>query len=121
MRYKFLNINPLNKKEQDCVCRAISLACKKDYYEVKNDLNLVGELFKCEKLCICCYKYLLDYVYGLERIEEFQGFLIKDFLSLNKTGTYIIRVNGHLTCAIDGICYDIWDCTGETVDIIWKV
>ena len=43
-RYKFLNINPLGKKEQDCVCRAISLALNENYYTIKRKLELVGEL-----------------------------------------------------------------------------
>lgn len=119
--YKFLNLNPLNKNEKDCVCRAISLGLQKNYYEVLEELELIGKLFKCEKLCVCCYKFLLDNVYGLERIEEAKGMKIKDFIQKNKKGTYLIRIEGHLTCIINGICYDTWDCTNEKIDIIWVV
>ena len=121
MIYKFKNVNPLGKRELDCVTRAISLALNKDYYDVKNDLCLVAQLFKCEKLCVCCYKYLLDYVYGLQRIEEVQGLTIYDFAHLYHEGTYIVRVKGHLSCVIDGYCYDTWDCTSEVIDIVWQV
>ena len=120
-KYKFLNLNPINEREQDCVCRAISLALQEDYYLIERKLELVGELFECEMLCCCCYKHLLDYVYGLERIEEVQGMTIEQFATYFPKGTYIIRVNGHCTSVIDGICYDIWDCTNEFIDIVWEV
>ncbi len=121
MHYQFKNVNPLGKKELDCVNRAISGALNKNYYEVKNKLELVGALFNCEKLCVCCYKFLLNNVYNLERIEEYQGLTIKEFMKYNPYGTFIIRVDGHLTHCKDGICYDIFDCTDEIVDIVWQV
>ena len=121
MIYKFKNVNPLNQRTLDCVCRAISLAMDKDYYEVENDINLVGQLFKCEKLCVCCYKYLLDYVYGLQRIEEVKGLTVYDFAHLYREGVYIVRVPNHVTTVIDGYCFDTWDCTSEVIDIVWQV
>lgn len=119
--YKFLNINPLYKLEQDCVCRAISLALEEDYYKIQQKLYLVAELFECEQLCVCCYKHLLDYVYRLERIEETQGMTVEEFANYFPIGTYIVRVNGHCTCVIDNQIFDIWDCSKEVVDIVWKV
>lgn len=119
--YKFLNLNPLGARELDCVNRAISGALNKDYYEIYDKLQLVGELFNCDKLCVCCYKFLLDNVYNLERIEEYKGMSIKEFMKCNPYGTFIIRVDGHLTHCKNGICYDIFDCTDEIVDIVWIV
>ena len=121
MGFKFLNLNPLGKREEDCVCRAISLATEKDYEDVQEQLYLISKLFRCESLCVCCYKHLLDYVYNLDRIESFHGYTIHEFIELNPKGTYIIRVDGHLTCAIDGILYDTWDSRDCIVDIVWEV
>nr|DAL91365.1 MAG TPA: hypothetical protein [Caudoviricetes sp.] len=121
MKYKFLNLQPLGRKEEDCVCRAISLGLDEDYYTIQHKLELIGDLFDCEELCVCCYKHLLDNVYELERYESYQGMTIEEFLNLNPKGTFIIRVQGHLTCGIDGVLYDIWDCRNEIVDIVWKV
>ena len=120
-RYKFMNVNPLGKIEEDCVCRAISLALDKDYYEIQEKLHLVGELFDCEFLCVCCYKYLLDEVYDLQRIEEVKGMTVREFANYFPKGTYIVRVEGHCTCVIDNDIMDIWDCRKEFVDIVWKV
>lgn len=120
MYYKFLNVNPLGKFEEDCVCRAIKSALNEDYYTIQRKLHLVAELFDCETLCVCCYKYLLDNVYNLERIEEYKGYTIKQFLRQHPYGTYIIRVDGHLTHCVNGIVYDLFDCTNEIIDIVWK-
>ena len=120
-RYKFLNLNPLGLREQDCVCRAISLALNEDYYTIKRKLELVGELFECEQLCVCCYKFLLDNVYNLDRIEECQGMTVNEFADFFPQGVYIIRVDGHCTCVIDTQLLDIWNCGNEIVDIVWKV
>ena len=121
MAWKFLNLQPLGKLEEDCVTRAISLATGQDYETIQEQLFLISQLFECEKLCVCCYKHLLDYVYNFERIEAVQGMTIAEFLESFDTGIFIIRVNGHLTCAIDGQIIDTWDCTDKIVDIVWFV
>lgn len=120
-KYEFLNLNPLGDLEEDCVCRAISLALEEDYYTIEEKLQLVGDLFDCTAICVCCYKFLLDEVYGLERIEEVQGMTIEEFAHYFPKGTYLIRINGHLTCLIDGTIYDLWYCNDKIVDLVWKV
>ena len=121
MKYQFLNLQPLGKREKDCVCRAISFGVSQNYYKIQKQLHLIAELFDCEELCVCCYKHLLDSVYGLKRIESYQGYTIEEFINENPIGTFIIRVDGHLTACQDGILYDIWNCKDELVDIVWQV
>lgn len=121
MKYKFLNLQPLGNIEKDCVCRAISFGLDLDYYTVEEKLHLVGELFECERLCVSCYKHLLDYVFNLTRIESYQGYTIEEFIDRNPKGKFIIRVSGHLTSCEDGILIDTWDCRNELIDIVWQV
>lgn len=120
-RYQFLNVNPLGEIEEDCVCRAISLALDEDYYKIQEKLYLVAKLFECESLCICCYKYLLDDVYDLKRIEEVKGMTIEEFANYFPIGIFVVRVEGHLTCVIDNHIMDIWDCRDKIVDLVWEV
>lgn len=120
-RYQFLNVNPLGEIEEDCVCRAISLALNEDYYKIQEKLYLVAKLFECEYLCVCCYKYLLDDVYDLKRIEEVKGMTIEEFANYFPIGIFIVRVKGHLTCVIDNNIMDIWDCRDKIVDLVWEV
>lgn len=120
-RYKFINANPLGKLEEDCVCRAISLALNIDYNIINHKLHLIGELYDCEFLCKSCYGCLLDNVFSLDRIESFNGIPISEFVEMAPKGTFIIRVEGHLTCVIDNQIYDTWDCGNELIDTIWEV
>ena len=120
-RYQFLNVNPLGEIEEDCVCRAISLALNEDYYKIQEKLYLVAKLFECQYLCICCYKYLLDNVYDLKRIEEVKGMTVEEFANYFPIGIFIVRVEGHLTCVIDNNIMDIWNCKDEVVDLVWEV
>lgn len=119
--FHYLNVNPLGKKEEDCVTRAIAGALNLDYYVAQEKLHLISKLFDCEKLCVCCYKHLLNEVYKLQIIEGYRGLKISSFLKTHRNGIYIIRVHGHLTWVLDGVIQDIWNCENEIIDIIWKV
>lgn len=119
--FRYLNVNPKHKEEEDCVCRAITLATKKPYEDIQKKLYLISELLECDKLCVCCYSHLLEDVFKYPPVNGYKDFKIKDFLRLNDKGTFIIRIKGHLTCAINGDIYDIWDCTNERIDKVWRV
>lgn len=118
--YKFYNANPLGDIEQDCVCRAISKATEIPYRSIEEKLELIGELFECEKLCVCCYHHLLEKVFGLKQ-KFANGKTVKEIAKEFPENRVLIRISGHLTCAINGIVYDIWDCTEEPADIFWIV
>ena len=120
MPYKYLNLNPLGFREEDCVCRAISLASGYSYAQIKDKLYYVSQLLECEELCICCYHHLLDDVFKYDRLDC-QGMTVEEVANLFPNGTLLCRLEGHLTCIIDGICYDTWDCTDLKVDIVWIV
>lgn len=121
MKFKYLNTNPLGVEEEDCVCRAIMLALNISYREAYYKLQLVAKLFECDQLCVCCYQHLLDDVYDLKRIPNVSGMTVEEFVNYYNKGIYIIRVNGHLTCVIDGINYDLWDTSKQVIDIVWEV
>lgn len=119
--YNYLNLNPLNEHDIDCVCRAISLATEEDYSTIERQLYGTSLIYGCDELCVCCYHHLLEKFYGYKRVKGYKGCSIEEFLYYNPIGTYIIRVNQHLTTVIDGQLYDIWDCSQEIVDIVWQV
>lgn len=118
--YTFYNANPLNDIESDCVCRAICTAVELPYTDIERKLELIGELFECDMLCVCCYHFLLENVFGLrQRIAN--GKTVKEIAKEFKDKRVIIRIEGHLTCAILGVTFDIWDCTEEIADVFWVV
>lgn len=120
-RYRYYNRNPDGKEIEDCVCRAISTATGLKYEAVQNLLALSADSYRCEKLCVCCYHHLLENIlcYPVQYCE--MGETVGEIAERYSGGKVIIRIAGHLTCAIMGTVIDIWNCTHKEVDCYWVV
>ena len=120
-RYKYYNRNPDRLHLGDCVCRAISTATGLCYEAVNNLLELTADKHECEKLCVCCYQYLLSdtLCYRMEKCH-FKT-TVEEVASNYPKNKLIIRVQSHLTSSINGTIMDIWDCSQELVDCFWIV
>lgn len=119
--FEYFNRNPEGKHEKDCVCRAISTATGLNYNSVDRLLKYVANEYECDKLCVCCYNYLLEDLFGYERIDCHHRVTVNDVVKIHPCDKVIIRVQGHLTCGVEGNTLDIWDCTNESVDCYWIV
>lgn len=119
-KFIYYNRNPDGDKESDCVTRAISLASGLPYSVIRKKLFHTAKLLDCEKLCVCCYRHLLDDIFKYKRVNC-DNMIVNDFANKNPIGTYLLRINGHITCVINGNIYDIWDCRQEIVTDAWKV
>lgn len=104
----YLNMNPDNRKISDCVTRAISLACDLEYKEVRKMLYHTAKLLRCEKLCVMCYKFLIEDVLKGKRVNC-DGMYPNDFADAHPFGKYLLRMNGHIMTCINGELYDIFD------------
>lgn len=117
--YRYHNANPDEVEEEDCVCRAIS-ACLGIHYDVaRRLLSLSATVHECDELCPCCYRYLLEEVWGLRRHESGFRDTVGELAKAHPDRRVLMRVEGHLTCSIYGTVLDIWDCTEELVDCFW--
>lgn len=79
-----------------------------------------GDIYSCDDLCVTCYSNLLSGVFRLTRrngMKKTIGQISEDF----PNNTLLLRTDGHLSCSINGIVYDIWDCTNEVCDVFWIV
>ena len=119
-KFSYYNINPQGERVSDCVTRAIALASGLDYHEVKEKLYYTAKLLNCDKLCVCCYRHLLDEVLKYKRINC-DGYSLGEFADKHPYGVYLVRMSGHISCLIDGTVYDIWDCRDEWLTDVWKV
>ena len=119
-RYIYLNVNPDQQKVSDCVTRAIHFTTGIPYSQVRKDLYYTGKLFKCEKLCMCCYRHYIEQILGCKPVNC-DGMTLEEFADKNKKGTYLVRMNGHISSVDNGDCYDIWDCRQEPLTDAWKV
>lgn len=118
--FRYLNINPLGLKEEDCVTRAIALASGYSYAEIQDKLYYISELLECERLCVCCYQHLLTDVFKYDKVYC-RGMTVAEFAALHPEGVYLIRMNGHLSVLINGVIRDLWDCSDEYLTDVWAV
>lgn len=118
--YKYYNRNPNNDTIGDCVCRAISTATGLNYDAVMELLEITSIINNCDKLCLCCYHYLLENILKYERVDA-TGLTVKQLVTKFPRDTILVRIEGHLTCIIKGTILDIWDCSNEFVDCYWFV
>lgn len=107
-------------REEDCVTRAIALASGYSYAEIQDKLYYVSRLLDCDKLCVCCYQYLLDNVFGYERLPS-HNMTVEQVSDKYKDNVLLIRIDGHLTCSVFGVIRDLWDCGESISDIVWLV
>lgn len=110
----------IGKREEDCVIRAITLASGLPYKEVENKLWLTAELYDCDRLCKFCYSNFLNNVLKYKEVNC-NMLTVGEFADKHPVGTYLIRVPNHLTCIIDGVCYDLFDCRDSLCDTVWRV
>lgn len=119
-KFVYYNVNPYGDKEEDCVCRAITFCTGLDYHDVEDKLRLIGRLMNCEKLCVCCYRHLLDDIFKFKRVDcDYMS--VGEFADNYPYGTYIVRMNGHLSSVKDNTVYDIFDCRKLICTDAWKV
>lgn len=117
--FKYFNIEPNHEILKDCVIRAITLALAIPYDDVVRLLYENGINNSCEEICITCYEKLLEDL-GYKKYNANNNTI--GFISLSHPNQILlIRMDGHLTCSIDGIIYDIWDCTKEVADCYWII
>lgn len=118
--FTYYNNNPLSLEEEDCVTRAIALASNLPYSAIKDKLYYMAQLLDCNALCVCCYSKLLDYIFQYDRVPC-RGYTVGEIVQKYDNSTLLIRMNGHLTCAINGTLLDLWDSSEELADIVWVV
>lgn len=119
--FEYINLNPMNLNESDCVCRAIALVSGRSYYDIQEKLELTAKLFECDMLTVCCYKNLLNYVFGYEPIKIEEGITVREFAQQNPQGVYLIRMNGHISVIWDSKILDTWYCGNREATHCWKI
>ena len=117
-RVRYLNVNYDKIKRNDCVTRAISLASGLPYHKIRKKLFHTARLLDCQKLCVSCYEFLIREVLG-GTPKNCEGMTINDFAKLHPKGTYLLRMDGHISTLIDNCVYDIFDCRDYHITNAW--
>lgn len=123
--FKFHNQNPKNRITGDCRIRAISLCTEIPY----NDVVMGLALMQCETGYDQCNDGIDIYMnrIGWEkckqpRKDDNTKLTLKEFIEKFPRGSYVVNMPSHMTAVVDGVCYDIWDCTKteSRVGIYWR-
>ena len=118
MSYKFYNANARGRFANDCVVRAISLAENKTWNETYDELSEIAQENGIILDDVNFVEPLLDSRY--ER-QCYDHTYVGEFVEEHPKGTFLITMNGHITCCIDGILYDTFDCRNRLMLCAWRV
>lgn len=119
--FVYHNANPYRIEGKDCVTRAIKTGLGLEYETVAKLLELSAEHNHCDKLCVCCYHFLLEDVFGLPVRYCKYDKTVGDIARAYPNNKCIIRIDGHLSCSINGVINDLWDCSHKLVDCYWII
>lgn len=112
------NANPYNKCIDDCAIRAITLATKKDYFDVMDGLIDVADEhdWAIDELRTI-NKYLTSIGWELCELEGYKP-TVKQFAT-KITDPRIVIVNGHATFTENGNTYDTWNPNRYRVNYVY--
>lgn len=125
--FHFHNANPKGKNANDCVARAISVALSQSWEDTIREMTelgiKLGYAFNEDKLIA---QYLKEK--GWERYPEPRDLnnkkiTVNQFINKhgNNKGVIIAKVGSHhLSLIIDGVLWDTWDCTNNTMHAYWR-
>lgn len=119
-RFRYYNVNPDGEHHNDCVTRAISLALEQPYSSIRRKLRCVATLFECERICLSCYKHLIENVFYCKPLDC-DGMTVEEFADMHPWGTYLVRMEQHISVIIDNTIYDIFDCRNRLLTNAWEV
>lgn len=120
--YKFYNANPRGRRVNDCTVRAISLATGKSWDQAYRELSEFAQyLAIMPDDVIYIDAYLDGHFEKIYMCKDNRKLTVGDFVDSHPTGIFLITMNGHITCAIDGVIYDTFDPSERFIWGVYRV
>ena len=118
MSYKFYNANAHGNFVNDCTVRAISLAENKTWDETYRELSFLAQKNGIILDDVNFIEPLLDSRY--ERVCFIEK-TVGEFAEEHPIGVYLITMKGHITCCMNGVIYDTFDCSHSRMWCAWYI
>lgn len=117
--YCFYNVNPLQRRVNDCTVRAISLATKTTWDDTYRELSEYAQKLATMPDDVIYIDGYLDrrFTKVYEKNKSPYALTVEDFARANPFGTFLITMSGHITCCIDGCIYDTFNPKDR---IVWE-
>ena len=115
------NPNPIyGNRVGDCTVRAISKALGQDWETTYAGLSAYGFMRGDMPNANHVWGSYLKSKGFRQYIVDDYTYTVDDFCVDNPVGTYILAIDGHVVCVVDGKFYDTWDSGGEIPLYYWK-
>ncbi len=116
--YKYVNENPLDRLEDDCVIRALSCATKRSWNYVYDYLSDIAQY---EGTLLDKKEFVINYLdRTYHRLYGIYG-TVGEVSGMYPNSTLLITMHGHIVCSKNGIIYDTFDCRDREVEYVWLV
>ena len=125
--FKFLNLNSKNRITCDCVVRAISRAIGWSWQGTLKELTKFSCWTGYFITDVKCYRRFLVQNGFIEhrqlRHDDNTKYTLAEFIESHPKGTYLVNMSNHLTVVVDGVNYDVWDCTKshQKIGMFWEM
>lgn len=121
--WRYYNPNPKNQRVGDCAIRAICKALNIDWETAFSGVMV--------KACALSDMPSANHVWGAflrdhgfkRYIVNDQGqyvYTVKDFCQDHPRGIYVLGIEGHVVCIVNGDYYDTWDSGSEIPVYYWR-
>lgn len=118
MSYKYFNANHQGRYVNDCTIRAISLAEGKSWQQTYDELSYIAGKNGIILDDVNFIDLLLDSRYLRCRTKDNY---VGEFADNHPIGTYLITMDGHITCCVDGTIFDTFNCLNRRIKSVWRV
>jgi hypothetical protein len=120
-KFRYYNRDEDGVHRNNCVTRALSLASGMSMGETRRKLRCVAILFDCApRICMSCYKHLIENVLYYKPLNC-DGMTVGEFADMHPQGTYLVRMEQHISIIIDNIVYDTFNCLDNILTNAWEV
>lgn len=122
-RWKQFNPNPSARRVGDCVIRAICKALGQNWETTYVGLSLFGFYFSDMPSANRVWgAYLKKNGFHRQLVDDYgqYAYTVEDFCRDHPSGIYILGIEGHVVCVIDGFYWDSWDSGQEIPIYYWE-
>ena len=120
--YRFYNPNPVRGGDGDCAVRAVAKALgmtwEKAYAELSFNGFLMGDVMSSDTVWGAL---LREHGYRRDVVPNTcpDCYTVGEFVEDHPYGVFVIKSPNHVATAVDGVLYDSWDSSGQTVIYFW--
>lgn len=121
-KWETYNPNPSKNRVGDCVVRAISKALRQDWETTYAGLTVYGFMLHDMPNANWIWGAYLEDEGFKQRVIDKHGkriYTVEDFCNDHPKGTFILAIDSHVVCVVDGKYYDSWDSGKEIPIYYW--